>query len=260
MAYVTENDYKKMAEAIADDLVNNGISLNDSVSKLASSMDMNHEQIRRLCETTNNVTFNKMFQSKDKTASDRMIEFDVADADKVLGSLIKRASWITVESQDVVSLSEYRSLREDVAPIPLEKTASTFELRPEARANKEVDQRTLRKTLDHLRHEKIATELLHTDAVSELRSQFRRLYRDMSFETFEKNAVALYGEKAAPVLNTLRSHMRLPEVTYNCALLQKTAGYVDDSAIEFKLLAEALSSAEKLRNINAGIAKLETLV
>jgi len=256
MAHITENDYKKMAEAISDDLVQQKIPLNDSIRKLASSMDMSQEQVRRLCESSNNTTFNKLFQSKDKTASDRIVEFDVADADQVFADNIKEAS-VAEPTESVAYLSEYRSLREeDETP---EMTKVAFEERPTATPNREVDRRTVRKTLDHLRHEKMASEMVYGDTLQTLKRRFARIYQDVPFSTFEKNAAALHGERVAPLLTELRRSMRMPAMTYNFETLQKIAGFVDDSAFEYSLLADAVAQSEKVATIAAGIAKLEAL-
>lgn len=257
MAHITENDYKKLAEAVSHDLLTNKVAMNTSISKLASSMDMSQEQTRRLCEASNNTAFNKMFQSKDKTAADRLIDFDVADADVVLGHAIKEASAVP-SAEGVVYLSEYRTLRADDDEESLTKTA--FELRPDTKPKTEQDRRTVRKTLDHMRHEKIATAYMYDDALSSIKNQFKRLYRDTDFATFEKKAAAIHGPASIKPLSDLRVQMRLPAVTYDFAQLQKTAGYIDDSKIEFKLFADAVTHADKIANITQGIAKLEPLV
>jgi len=258
MAHITENDYKKLAEAVSDDLLTNKVAMNTSISKLASSMDMSQEQTRRLCEASNNTAFNKMFQSKDKTASDRLIDFDVADADVVLGNAIKEASAVPAED-GLVYLSEYRTLlADDGEEESLTKTA--FELRPDSKPKTEQDRRTVRKTLDHMRHEKLATAYMYDDALHAIKNQFKRLYRDTDFATFEKKAAAIHGPASVKPLSDLRVQMRLPAVTYDFAQLQKTAGYIDDSKIEFKLFADAVTHADKIANITQGIAKLEPLV
>lgn len=332
MAHITENDYKKMAEAISDDLVQQKIPLNDSIRKLASSMDMSQEQVRRLCETSNNTTFNKLFQAKDKTASDRIVEFDVADADQVFADNIKEAS-VAEHADDVAYLSEYRSLAEDSTVkqagsldydehdpaygaawdrsvgLQRKKTLSDDDLMfmhghhdmdnaPDTKymrsldaakkqfpghanhallamrkfhndsfepaktasdGHREVDRRTVRKTLDHLRHEKMASEMVYGDTVQTLKRRFARIYQDVPFSTFEKNAAALHGERAVPLLTELRRSMRMPAVNYDCDALQKTAGFVDDSAFEYSLLADAVTQFDKVATITAGIAKLEAL-
>ena len=257
MAHITENDYKKLAEAVSADLLLNKVALNNSITKLATSMDMSQEQVRRLCEASNNTTFNKMFQSKDKTASDRMVEFDVADASRVLGGAVKEAS-AHVPDAGVVYLSEYRTLRPDDPEETTTKVA--FEMRPESKPRTEQDRRTLRKTLDHLRHEKIATEYMYSDALHAIKNQFKRLYRDTDFQTFEKRAAAIHGAAALRPLTDMRAQLRMPAVTYDFDRIQKTAGYVDDSKIEYKLMSDAVAHAVKLAELTQGISKLETLV
>jgi AraC-like DNA-binding protein len=331
MAHITENDYKKMAEAISDDLVQQKIPLNDSIRKLASSMDMSQEQVRRLCESSNNTTFNKLFQSKDKTASDRIVEFDVADADQVFADNIKEAA-VSEPANAVAYFSEYRSLREetsikqaaldafdahkgyyddddrnfslmgkkqvsdddlmfmhrhnDLANAPDNKYTRSLDLaksqfpnhdnhallamrkhindsfepiKTASERHREVDRRTVRKTLDHLRHEKMASEMVYGDTLQTLKRRFARIYQDVPFSTFEKNAAALHGERVAPLLTELRRSMRMPAMTYNFETLQKTAGFVDDRAFEYSLLADAVAQSEKVATIVAGIAKLEAL-
>lgn len=91
MAYIKEEDYHKLANAAAIDLVDNKVPLNESVTKLAKQFDLNQDQICRLCEAANNTTFNHLF--KNKTASDdRIVDFDIADPKAILGSQIKEAS------------------------------------------------------------------------------------------------------------------------------------------------------------------------
>lgn len=257
MAHITETDYKKMAEAVSDDLIHNKVPLTDSVAKLAASMEMNQEQVHRLCEAANNTTFGKLFQSRDKTAEDRMVEFDVADADKVLKTSIKEASHVT-QTSDAVALDEYRSLRDDSGDDHYVKVA--FELRPESQPNIERDKRTLRKTLEHLKHEKYATEYLYSDSIEALNNQFKRLYNDLAFSTFEKAAAAIHQDAAVRPLRDLRASMRLPEVTYDFSILTKSAGYVDNSRVEYRLFADAASYATKLNELTLGISKLETLL
>lgn len=257
MAHITENDYKKLANAVADDLLNQKIPLNNSVNKLAREMDMSHEQIRRLCEASNNATFGKMFESKGKSAEDRTVEFDVADADVVLNDAIKEAHY-DGSGDPLVYLSEFRSL-DDTDDEPTEvKVASDEEYVPPVRA--EVDRRTLRKTLDHLRHEKIAADLAYGDTMANLKNRFRRLYQDISFESFEKEAAAIHGAAVLGPLTDLRRELRLPEMEYDYAQLEKQAGYVDNDRFEHKLLADAITHKTRLNQVNDGIAKLESVL
>jgi len=261
MGYVTEKDYAKMAEAAADDLVQNNIPLNDSITKFMKLSELNHEQVHRLCEATNNTTFNKMFQAKGKTAADRIVEFDVANPKAILGESIKEASALIAEYDEPAEdflLSDFRSLREP-EPVRAVKVAMA-DLDAPLPMKREAAQRAVRKTHDYLRHEKIAAEQMYDDALYNVRTRFSRLYKDLDFPDFEKQAVAIHGEAAIAPLTAIRRQMKLPEVHYNIGTLQKQAGFVDDSAIEFKLFSEAVACAEKVAAYQLGIAKLEGLL
>lgn len=265
MAYVTDKDYKRLAEAAADDLMHKGLSLNDSIAKLASSMELTEDQTRRLCEATNNTTFNKLFKARDqnKTASNHLVEFDVADYKKVLGHQIKSAEH-TVSVEKTASLYEYRSLVDDMQALrdgASEEPALTkvaFELRPEAPVRPEVTARTLRKTVDHLTHEKIAAEMEYHDTLVSLRNRFRKVSGVQPFAAFEKDAAVAFGSDAEMHLNALRTEMKLPEVTYDVGLLSKRAGFVDDTTEEMLLLGKLIKTAQRAYAISKGIKKLET--
>jgi len=263
MTAVTDKDYQKLAEAVSEDLVQQRIPLNESITKLATKMELTDEQIARLCETTNNTTFNKMFKAKgaDKTASDRLVEFDVADKQKVLGSLIKRAER-NVDTAKTASYLDFADLPDSMHEVRNPEPESTghtkeaFVLRPEGGPSKEADIRTLRKVAAHLRQRKTAAELEYVDCMGELHTQFKRVYTP-PFSKFEKQAAALHGKTAEAHLNHLRGLLRMPEVTYNTEVLSKTAGFVDDSGPEFVLFSKLLKTASELSDLTAAIKKLE---
>src|SRR3990172_3164186 len=112
MRPLKEMQYTKLAEAVATDFVSGDVPLNDSVEKLAIEFDMNQEQIKRLCEATNNTTFNKLFNAKDKTAEDRIIEFDIADSQKVLKKLGGRFS--NTPKEAALNISELYELPDEM--------------------------------------------------------------------------------------------------------------------------------------------------
>ncbi len=256
MGTFTENDYKKMSEAVADDLIQSKIPLNDSIKKLASAHDLNQEQVGRLCEATNNVTFNKMFQSRDKTAEDRIIDFDIANPKAILSESIKEASVYEEDPGAAISLSEFRPLRDSVGHSFEKAAEDAVALAAEPTVSREKAERTARKTHAYLKNEKIAAEMLYEDALVNVRNQFKRLYADLTFDKFEKQAAALYKDAAVKPLTDLRRLLRLPEVTYDFARLEKTAGVVDDSGIVFKLFSDAVDSSQKINVLDRGISKL----
>jgi hypothetical protein len=272
MGYASERDYKKLAEAVATDFIDQQIPLNDSITKLAKSMDLNQEQVARLCEAANNATFTNLFKNKDKTASDRVIEFDIADAKKILGTQIKNASTSTY-SEDI-STYDLRPLQDemhqqrhgDVEIQSFEPDGNGgfnkvgFELRPESRPSEEVDRRIAAKVLETLRSQKLAASMEYLDTVHELRNQFRRVYDVLPFGQFEKQACAVFGVAARAPLNEIRKLMNQPQVDYDFTTLAKTAGIVDDTTNEMQLLHKAITKAAESDKLTRGITKLESVL
>jgi len=367
MAYLNQKDISKLAEAVAADLVDNAVPLNESISKLASSMSMNQEQIHRLCEATNNTAFNKLFQKK-ASDEDRIVDFDIADPKTILkgkiseieGDVKKEAHAYTaysalpdqmhaVRTPDMESRAKLasegekvrirvngpeghmaifsthkgywelpwgttnkgESRRDAAARILLDKTGkkvsamnldyvglesskgtmyhtfvvddeklrrmklpegengirpriefqdktAAFELRPESHPSREVDARTVQKVAALLKQQKIACDMAYTDSLIDLRNEFRKLYDVEPFEDFEKKAAALYGSDADEPLNFVRQLMKKPEVNYNHEVLQKHAGYVDDSSLPMQLLKTAIQSRKDSRLKQAAIARIES--
>jgi len=260
MAHVTENDFKKLAGAVADDLIQQKIPLNDSITKLAKSMDLSQEQVRRLCEATNNTTFNKVFHESDKTAADRMVEFKVADPSQILGTAIKEAS---ADTNAKTAAYELRPLDDEMhtvrhpAPEYEERTKVAFELRPQTHASDEVDRRTMVKVLDNMRHQKLAADMEYLDDVVSLRGQFRRLYDVVPFDQFEKVAAARFGNEAVGPLNEIREMMGMPQANYDISRLEKVAGFVDDTSAEMQLLQRIIATQQSRTKLALGIAKIE---
>lgn len=259
MAHVTPNDFSKLAEAIASDLASNSIPLNDSITKLARDMDLSQEQIRRLCEASNNATFSHMFKNAGTNPSDRMVEFPVADAETVLGSIIKSEE----DAPEIAKTAAYemRPLRDEMNDVRLPEQSEfskvAFELRPETAPSEEIDRRTLQKVYEHIKHEKLAADMDYLDSLQGLRSRFRRLYDVEPFEQFEKKAIAIQGDRAVVHLNMLRVNMNKPEVDYNIDAITKTAGYVDDDTLELRLLGKVIEKSAQQTQLTAALAKLE---
>jgi len=259
MAYLTNKDIDKIASAVANDLVQNDIPLNVSITKVAKSMEMSTEQIKRVCEATNNHAFKKMFDSK-KEASDRNVEFPVAAPDEVLGDFRKAAS-VPAPEHSVDSYA-YRSLKDlSLAPIhDSVKIASVtnFELRPQPTRPAWKDRHTLEKVATHLRHKKIEHDYAYTDTVNKLATQFKLAHTPTPFSEFEVHAVALYKEAAAAPLNAVREALRLPQVTYNTATATKIAGVVDDRTPALVTLKEAIHCQDQIKTIERALVTLET--
>lgn len=252
MPILTEREFAKLAAAAAKDLVDHQVPLNDSIDKLASSHEMNDEQIARLCEATNNAAFNALFEAKGKQGSDdRLVEFDVASPKVILGRRIaaeKTASVRTAAAPAFDAAYESRSLR--IAEPFAEKTASEeLPHTPELTARqKEANARALEKALDHLAIEKIAQADAVQIAVANVAHNFRSVYARDAFAAFEKEAMALHGAAADPLLDQVRTILRLPAVTREHAKVAHMVVASDRTEAHTALKA-ALAASDRYQKI-----------
>lgn len=220
MPVLTDTDFQRLAQAAATDLVQNDVPLSDSVDKLASAYGMNDEQLRRLCESTNNATFNAVFEAKGKTASaDRFVDFEIADASKILRARMgaEKTAATVLEVDAAVDPSEYLPLASTRhQDVPFSKTASElpFDERPTDKVRRDLAGRhKLAAAVEHLRIEKVAAEQQYGYALGGLVDQFRKYYNATTFEAFEKEAMAVHGVPADTVLDHLRADLGKPAVS-----------------------------------------------
>jgi hypothetical protein len=75
---------KDLAVGIVKGFIEDKTPLNDGIAKCASEMELNPEQIKRVVETCNTVTYLTL----QKEAADKTIEFPVADYTGVIGKMV----------------------------------------------------------------------------------------------------------------------------------------------------------------------------
>lgn len=259
MPILTEREFAKLAAAAAKDLVDHQVPLNDSIDKLASSHEMNDEQIARLCEATNNAAFNALFEAKGKQGSDdRLVEFDVASPKVILGRRVAAEKTASVRRAAPAAFDaayESRPLR--VAEPFAEKTAS--ETLPEtprelSERQKEANARALLKTLDHLEVEKHAQADAVQVAVANVAHNFRSIYARDGFAAFEKEAMALHpSPRTSALLNSVRQALRMPEATH---AFDKVAHMVvmNEKTAAHTAFKEALTAFDRYQKICATLA------
>ncbi|CAM0042647.1 hypothetical protein VPHD148_0274 [Vibrio phage D148] len=104
--HMTPEGLKKMAATNVAAL-KMGTSLNDSITKVAMENELNSDQVKRLVETTNQMAYLSELEGHD----DRTFEFDVANYDDVMDSIIsdptleKAASTSALNPMDLVAAS-----------------------------------------------------------------------------------------------------------------------------------------------------------
>lgn len=117
-AALSPADLETMGKRAADMFVSSGIPLNDSICKLAKEYpSISTHQVRRVVEHANTETFQRLFE---KQASERYVEFPVADPAVVL-----------------------RSLEAPVLPVAMSPTPSEYGRPPMKLASKDVEQDVL---------------------------------------------------------------------------------------------------------------------
>jgi hypothetical protein len=101
----TRKDFEDAAAQIGNTYLENpeGTSLNEIASKVASDNGLNPEEIRSLVRLANVHTFEQAF-SKMATKDDRMVDYEVGDADKVVSML---------DGSAVIKVAEYKEVSSD---------------------------------------------------------------------------------------------------------------------------------------------------
>lgn len=255
---LSESVYNKLAMQAAKALVEKDVPLNETLDKLAAEHDMNVEQLKRLCEATNNVTFNEAFAARGKQGSDdRLVEFKVASASEILSQRVgaeKTASVRTRLAPDFDPAWESRPL---VTRAPLEKVAHVGDPFAEV-PTKPASPLAMRAAYEHLRVEKIAEARRLADAANGVAACFRGMYERDAFSLFEKEAMTLHGALANEVLDHVRHTLDLPEVTRD---FSKTAGLVvlNDKTQAHTLLKIAVQARGRLMVIHEALKQAGAL-
>jgi len=108
---------KELSTDNVKSLVAEGTPLNDSIIALAESLELNPEQIKRLVEMSNQLAYLAQLESAD----DRTFEFDVADYDSIVDSMLPEAS-IEKSASDLSDIAS-------IFDVPMEKVASEASVR-----------------------------------------------------------------------------------------------------------------------------------
>ena len=102
--HLTTEGLKKMSALSVASLKTEGISLNDSITKVAMDNGMNSDQVKRMVETTNQLAYLSELKDQD----DRTFEFDVANYDNIMDGMVpesdlcKQASAVRPSPLDLV--------------------------------------------------------------------------------------------------------------------------------------------------------------
>jgi hypothetical protein len=79
---MTKETFLKLADEVATNFVANQTPLNESIKVTAIKMEMNPEQIKRLVESSNVTTYNKLYEKADQ--GNREVSFPLADSNQII--------------------------------------------------------------------------------------------------------------------------------------------------------------------------------
>lgn len=243
----SSKNFQTLADRIASDFFEKGISLEDGVVKVATATDMVPEEVKRLTEKSNTAA-SILFL---KSAEDKKASFTLADTQKVLAR---------THSVDSPAAEKTVSAGRQELPATRERTAVSFETifpsitRTEKRASAEKqaavrDIFTLREAISRTRQEKLAAETRIQEAIDSLASEYS-VWRGPDFDKLASEAVAAYGNIVKPVLHGLAEYLQVPLTFKKCAAV------IDDRTEPMKLMASVRDDMQALVGLEQKLAEL----
>ena len=261
MREIRPEDYEKLAQNIVDDFIGNDTPLIQGVSKVASSMELNPHEIRNLTQLSNVAAHLRLFEKK---AGNKMVEFLPVDPRDVIQGMFKDVPTEKTASDDSYSRESdfYGDFGTKVLEITSEKLATDA---PEQKRTSKPIHRSdmiqrLRKVAEELDSRRLQSAWEYTEEIDKLASEFAKLYGP-ELGPFEKNAVARYGNVAVPILNDIRSRLRMPKVSLAAAQSNtKVAHVIDDDTPVMRSLLQLIKSATDTNDCARGLSFLKEKV
>jgi hypothetical protein len=256
---MSEQLLEKFAETIVGRFFNEKVALNDGVTEVAQSENLNDEQVKRLVEAVNTTAFLKKFNNPSPGADGRVVEFETANPDAVINRMLstardtmdRSASPCTEDGNDLTQ--DLPVTRNDKAPLEPVKEAEYSA--PEPRIKKHVVDARLRKTAELLKEQEYQARNNFTDTTQALLNRFRRA-SGASFEAFEKDAFYQLGPAAAPHLQLLRRSLGRESADYDHVDMHKYARVVDMATPEMRLFQQMLKTSQTLKECRKGQEKV----
>jgi hypothetical protein len=262
---LTEQGLDKLAHAVVDRFTNEKTALTDGVVDAAQQENLNPEQIKRLVESVNNLTFLQKFNNT-PAGQDRMIEFEPASADAAIQRLLANAKEDatpvdTTEAAGLGALPFTRAGEDKTAAWELNNDASNGNSDPllEKEGREHVQHAVtilrLRKTAEHLEEEKHQHRYALRDSVDALVQDFKRTGGE-NFEAFEQDALYKWGAEACPFLQTVRIALNKDMANYNPEAATKLARVIDSRTPAMQHMSAALEHFAAIQEREQGLRKV----
>jgi hypothetical protein len=197
---ITVYDVNNFGKQASEDYVQNDVSLNESIVKLASANGLTRNQVDRVVETANNETYLSLL----KTAKDKYVEFPLANTKEVFSEIKKEASVLNSNVSDYDSpprskSEELPALTESEIFGDITKVASEAEEKIEKIRGAEA-----RKMSDTMR----GTHVFLKNAADEASVEFAQIYDQLTHLTKQAvlndavfNDLALINQESMPVMH-----------------------------------------------------------
>jgi len=253
MRILRADDFEKMARAVVDDFLSHEIPLMDGLTKVSVEEGLNPDQVQNLVQLANRIAHLVLFDKK--TDGDKIVEFDPADPDAVLKNIFSSGCPSSTDDSEVCeAVSPTDKITDLFGDFPdmSSKLKQVMDEAPDVGEAEEVGEPSkhrratvvikIRKVAEELETQKHQKALEYKDELDKLAAEFAKLYGP-DFREFEKEAMALRGELAVPVLTDVRRCLRLSERVPK--YIEKTASVIDTNKSDIKSLDKLIKLAQE---------------
>lgn len=227
MPTFTRHDIENMGFKVAEQF-RNGVSLHNAATKVAKDNQMNPEQIKRLVEAANTTAFLNEF--KGKSGNQRMVEFDVADPDKVIDEALGDSSASSVSPHKspsisiTISVDPDSSLHDSVVDENISlpdigggesKTASYLGMGLGINSEPKetpMDVHKVAQVKESLLTKVADCNYRASDLADEIYANYKGIYGGEKYAQFEMDAFSLYGNSAIPALQMVRNRLGMDKI------------------------------------------------
>lgn len=239
MPRLEKKDYEPLVDDIVNGYFNSGVSLTDGVYKKAEELGLAPDQIKQLVWQANTKTHLDLFEKK---AEDKVIEFPLADVDKVMAKLYAEPSPV----KEAAAVNDALDFAQEVDFNPQVKIAETVTEIPEPTKSKSNQIMFVRKLASELESVVLQKLSEYQEVIFDGRAELRKLaeykYSPSDLQQVSHDATSYYGQGVIPVLRDLKlyndkvTHLKqasLPDTEDHVFKMVTKAKDVFDDAVKY---------------------------
>lgn len=269
MRRYNEHDLKKLASEVSRQYLTSGHPLEHGILKVSVDNELGIDAIKTLIQMANSLTHLELFDRKSGD-SDRIIEFEPADPDIILRKVYKvegcspegeaaQVKVISTEGDPIVDLfSDFKELLPEVEDEKEPEIEEEEEQEPKVASSISpyLAKLEVTKVAEELHMRKLEALEQYRDELDKIASEFAH-QNGPSFKAFEDQMYSLHGKVAHPVLQDIRSCLRLPAGQYPGDEVTKVAKLVDNTTPEFESFQTLAKISSLVEECREGVAYLE---